>query len=128
HLVVHLLLERKLAIDEILIVTFTRRATGELRERVRALIERMCSTTAADEPGEPRRAIGPEERRLLERALRGFDDAQIFTIHSFCQTVLTDHAFENRQLFDGELVEVDELFERCFYDVLRSTYAVDDEL
>jgi exodeoxyribonuclease V beta subunit len=41
-------------------------------------------------------------QRLLD-ALTLFDEAAIFTIHGFCQRVLTDRAFEAERLFDTEL-------------------------
>ncbi len=37
-------------------------------------------------------------------ALESFDEAQIFTIHSFCQRTLQDYAFETGTTFDAELV------------------------
>ena len=35
------------------------------------------------------------ERQRLLQALRGFDEAAVFTIHGFCQRVLQDNAFES---------------------------------
>jgi exodeoxyribonuclease V beta subunit len=43
-------------------------------------------------------------RRLLELALAGLDQAAIFTIHGFCQRVLSEYAFETGQAFHMELV------------------------
>ena len=40
----------------------------------------------------------------MDRALYGFDEAPIYTIHGFCQRVLRDRAFETGNLFDTELV------------------------
>ena len=39
-LFLRLLLERRLAVDQILVVTFTRAATGELRDRIRRRLRR----------------------------------------------------------------------------------------
>jgi exodeoxyribonuclease V beta subunit len=36
--------------------------------------------------------------------LTGFDEAQVFTIHSFCQRVLHDYAFESGAGFYSTLV------------------------
>ncbi|HQO41171.1 MAG TPA: UvrD-helicase domain-containing protein, partial [Spirochaetota bacterium] len=41
----------------------------------------------------------PGLRERLHWALRGFDEASVFTIHSFCQQVLSDNAFESRSPF-----------------------------
>ena len=88
-------------LDELLMVTFTRMATGELRERVR---ERLVSAEqglsralagAAPEDDDVVRllASGGEadvrvRRERLARALAGFDSATIATTHGFCQEVL----------------------------------------
>jgi exodeoxyribonuclease V beta subunit len=84
-------------LDQLLLVTFTRMATSELRERVR---ERLVTAEAALE-GTPRDddevarllATGtPEEvqvrRERLAAALADFDSATIATTHGFCQEVL----------------------------------------
>jgi exodeoxyribonuclease V beta subunit len=87
-------------LEQLLLVTFTRMATGELRERVR---ERLVSA----EQGLDRALAGappqdevvallatglPQEvaqrRERLTRALADFDAATIATTHGFCQEVL----------------------------------------
>src|SRR5690606_3617243 len=47
---------------------------------------------------------------------------------SFCQNILTGHAFANHQLFSGKLVDGDRLFEETYYEILRTVYARDPEL
>ena len=89
-------------LDQILMVTFTRMATGELRERVR---ERLVSAehgleralagappqddavvrAARHRHARPRSAL---RRERLARALADFDSATIATTHGFCQEVL----------------------------------------
>ena len=41
--------------------------------------------------------------RDLDSAVQNFDEAQIFTIHGFCQRVLGESAFESGALFDMEM-------------------------
>ena len=88
-------------LERILMVTFTRMATGELRERVR---ERLVSAEhgleralagAVPEDDEVVRLLAtgtPDEVRLrrerLAGALADFDSATIATTHGFCQEVL----------------------------------------
>ena len=89
-------------LHELLIVTFTRMATGELRDRVR---ERLVSAEqgllriAAGEPAPADDDIlcllahgSPDEvderRRRLTAALADYDAATITTTHGFCQDVL----------------------------------------
>ncbi|WP_137938467.1 exodeoxyribonuclease V subunit beta [Chitinivorax sp. B] len=107
-----LILEQGLTIDQILVVTYTKAATAELRERIRARLvavlrafehgdsdDSFCRTLVNHYNGELNTAI-----RRLTRAISGFDDAAIHTIHGFCQRVLRDAAFESGTDFDAELL------------------------
>jgi len=115
-LFVRLLLEAELTVDQILVVTYTRAATAELRVRIRRRIvqtlDALDGTPPADDPllcalCERVRAAGEQEpkRKLLSDALLAFDEAAIFTIHGFCQRVLKRHAFESGASFEAELSE-----------------------
>lgn len=108
-----LLLEQRMRPEEILVVTYTKSATGELRDRIRT---RISDTLELYTSGRPPRD-GLEETllttrctdrdtatKLLTRALYSFDDAAIFTIHGFCQRALMEHAFESGSLFDTEMI------------------------
>jgi exodeoxyribonuclease V beta subunit len=84
-------------LDRLLLVTFTRLATGELRERVRLrLIEVKRGLDAAaggrppDDPLVTLLAAGDlvARSRRLEAAISDFDSATIATTHSFCQEML----------------------------------------
>ncbi|HET9074710.1 MAG TPA: UvrD-helicase domain-containing protein [Solirubrobacteraceae bacterium] len=92
-------------LEHMLLVTFTRMATGELRERVR---ERLSSSErhlraclAGADPQRGRDALDVmlgtgdpaavrQRREHLARALADFDAATIETTHSFCREVLTE--------------------------------------
>ncbi len=110
HLTVRLLLEKEqpLSIDQILVVTFTRAATRELKMRIRTSLETALAQLKERNPSfDYLRALveGAEEnlieaQRRLEDALSAFDQAQIFTIHSFCFRMLREFAFEARVPFD----------------------------
>jgi exodeoxyribonuclease V beta subunit len=89
-------------LDRLLLVTFTRMATGELRERVRDRLVRVGFGLERALAGVPSRGTDevvallgqgpPAEVRLrcdrLRRALAHFDAATIATTHGFCQEVL----------------------------------------
>ncbi|UGS38489.1 UvrD-helicase domain-containing protein [Capillimicrobium parvum] len=85
-------------LDQLLLVTFTRMATGELRERVRhrlVITEQALSGTppaVRDEVVDLLAQGAPEEvalrRARLTRAVSDFDAATIATTHGFCQEVL----------------------------------------
>src|SRR6266540_2043127 len=109
-LFLRLILERDMPVREILVVTFTEAATEELRGRIRKM---LADAVAGFRAGtSEQRVIAelitrhlPHRREMLarlDRALCGFDEAPIFTIHSFCQRTLKDRAFENGALFDTE--------------------------
>ncbi len=120
-LYLRLLLERKLDVHQILVVTFTNAATAELRTRIRArLVDALLHLTDhAPENSDPfiatlidtllaRRGNTREELcQGTETALLNFDDAAIFTIHSFCQRALADTAFASGQAFTQELIPDD---------------------
>ncbi len=87
-------------LERLLLVTFTRMATGELRERVRerlvgverGLQRRLAGATetAAEDPVVTllARTDAAERRERLARAIASFDAATIATTHGFCQEVL----------------------------------------
>jgi len=90
HLVTRLLLEGA-SLDQILVVTFTRAATRELKKRIHSNIE-----TLFQNPPPYVEALKDKERaeRTLYENLIRFDEAQIFTIHGFCQRMLAEYSFE----------------------------------
>src|SRR5579872_5251004 len=75
-------------LDQILIVTFTEKATAELRSRIRTTIE---AALASQNPSEV--AV------RLNDALASFHRAPIHTIHSFCRRMLSELAFDSAVRF-----------------------------
>ena len=119
-IVARLVVEEAWTLDSILVVTFTRAATAELRDRIRRT---LASTRAALKAKEPAAADAPASdeqarellgawdgkldfataARRLEVALHDIDRAHIYTIHGFCQHVLADLAFESGFPFGFEV-------------------------
>ena len=130
-----LLLERGLAVDRILVVTFTRAATGELRDRIRHRLRQALDHLEQRHEADPHlatllAAIPPESaRQRLADALIRLDEAAIHTIHGFCQRILQDHAFEAAMPFDTELLESEaELSRQVIEDFWRNRfYAAGEE-
>ncbi len=110
-LVLRLLLERGLGIEEILVVTFTKAATAELRGRVRTRIREALDGfeqgTTTDPVLQALVEAHPQEHGVacLGAALARFDGAAIYTIHSFCQRALVAFAFESGEPFSVDFGE-----------------------
>jgi len=98
-LYMRLLLEQQLEVQHILVVTFTKAATAELRERIRARLVSTLRILRAESPE------ATEPIRRLENALHSMDEASIFTIHGFCQRALADRPFAAGLAFEVDLVE-----------------------
>src|SRR5947208_12915387 len=93
-------------VDKIVAVTFTRKAAGELRLRLRVELDK-ARLAAKD----------PNEIRFLEDALARLEEAHLGTIHSFCAEILRQRPVE-AQLAPG-FEEIDEtqalrLYSRAF--------------
>ena len=97
---------------QILVTTFTDAAADELRERIRERLfeaSKVFSNADVDRDDPLLTALRvafatPEERltaaRRLEMAANWMDEAAIFTIHGWCQRMLSEHAFHSRALFE----------------------------
>ena len=118
-LVLRLLLEQELSIDQILVVTFTRAATEELRGRIRLrlrealdllqnhgngdpVLQQLLNGCATREPAKQHKE---RLRVLLQDALTRMDEAAIHTIHGFCQRMLQEHAFVSGSPFALDFIE-----------------------
>lgn len=103
HLVTRLILEGKspFSIEQILIVTFTRAATRELKKRIRSNLWRAREELLGNPSTDYLRAIcekGETEIKeaidRIETALINYDAAQVYTLHGFCHRILNEFAFE----------------------------------
>ncbi|MBR4916296.1 MAG: UvrD-helicase domain-containing protein [Fibrobacter sp.] len=94
-----------LTLDQILIVTYTEKAAGELKDRIRKKIEE-----------ESLKAPG---NAMLQQALRDIHSAPIGTIHSFCEKVSAEFAYEASVPFEQEMIDesaVEDLIEKLIRD------------
>jgi len=139
-LYLRLLLEQGRDVQQVLVLTFTTAATAELRDRIR---QRIVDTRAflrggAAPAGDPfvpelvrtlrQRAALDDAAMLLrlDRALHGFDEASIFTIHGFCQRALSDAPFSAQVPLTLELVPDDSLLlQEIVHDFWRRRIAAD---
>lgn len=127
-LFVDILLGSEATVENILVVTFTEKAGGELRKRIREIIQDILDSAMDAEPaaGDVWR-IGDRERNKLERALFSFDKAPIHTIHGFFHRVLMETAFAGGRLFDQALTDSRGLFAEEFRRLLRARFAREED-
>jgi exodeoxyribonuclease V beta subunit len=104
---------RELLPPQILVVTFTDAATKELRERIRTRLAE-AARFFRDETPAPDALIAelrdqfdaqqwPGCANRLDVAAQWMDEAAVSTIHSWCQRMLREHAFDSGSLFTQSL-------------------------
>lgn len=116
---------RPLTVDQILVVTFTEAATAELKARIRLRIRQARKALLQADNTQAMTQLEQEDAFLSEliRSLtaeqkatgveyllyaeKQMDEAAIFTIHGFCQRMLSQNAFESRMLFQ-QSIETDD--------------------
>ena len=107
-------------VAEVVAITFTEKAAGELRQRVRGRLE----SAVADE------TLDPATGERLGAALAGLDDAPISTIHSFAARLLRERPVEAG--VDPAFTQLDEagaelLRDRLWRDWLAGLLDRDDD-
>ena len=105
------ILKTEVPLDRIAIITFTEKAAGELKMRLRARMEEMIAA-----PGPP------SWRAHLQDSLEALDRASISTIHAFCASLLRERPVEAQ--VDPRFVVADDLaarmlLEECWTSVDR---------
>ncbi|MGD9211694.1 MAG: UvrD-helicase domain-containing protein, partial [Desulfobacteraceae bacterium] len=114
NLVVRLLTEQpEISIENILLVTFTEKATGELKVRIREKIEQQFDVVQNTNI-----SLGLK----LKAALDNFEQAAVFTIHGFCQNILSELAFENNALFENELKDDHAIYDGLLKEQIRKVW------
>jgi exodeoxyribonuclease V beta subunit len=135
---------RPLTPPEILVVTYTKAATGELRQRIHARLLEAAAAFAVDPAGVADRPRGedflhdlraghppaqwPACARRLRLAADWMDEAAIDTIHAWCNRMLREHAFDSDSLFTQALeADQDELLAEVVRDWWRTfCYPLDE--
>ncbi|MBJ9074729.1 exodeoxyribonuclease V subunit beta [Citrobacter amalonaticus] len=128
---------RPLTVEELLVVTFTEAATEELRGRIRSNIHELriaCLRESTDNPLYARLLDEIDDKKQAAQWLllaeRQMDEAAVFTIHGFCQRMLSLNAFESGMLFEQQLIEDESLlrYQACADFWRRHCYPLPREI
>jgi exodeoxyribonuclease V beta subunit len=120
--ILRLLLARGVPLPQLLVVTFTRAATAELRERIRRRLRGAERLLAGEAPRDDEqrqtqaliaRAIDEQAqadgeatvRARLAAALVQLDEASVSTIHGFCQRALREFGFIAGSIGDETVID-----------------------
>ena len=142
-LFLRLVLERKLEVDTILVVTFTTSATEELRGRIRDRLREAHDLVmgrkqfCCEEDETLVRLMlqvddWDEAAKILQDAMARMDESSIYTIHSFCQRVLQDNTLASGIPFEVDFLEselalrrevMEDFWRRTFYQASPSRAA-----
>lgn len=104
--------QRPLTPPDILVVTFTRAATQELRDRIRKRLNEAAACFLGEHESDEflcdlRAEYAPEQwpgcARQLSIAAEWMDDAAVSTIDAWCYRMLREHAFDSASLFNVEM-------------------------
>ena len=107
--IVALIAHQRATIDQIVAVTFSEKAAGELKLRLREELERAREKTASNS----------DAARLLDAAVHDFEEAQVSTIHGFCAELLRERPVEAR-VDPAFTVLTDTQAERVFEEAFSS--------
>lgn len=127
-LYVRALIDKNVEVDQILVITFTKAATKELKDRILKRLRESIDALQNQEGGsdeflenlinyvqKPDKAV-----YKLQQAVHSFDKAAVYTIHGFCQQVLQQYAFESGSSYDSEVISDDrELIQELIDDYWR---------
>ena len=101
--------------QDVLVMTFTRAATRELSDRIRARLTEAAQVfrgiaetddafLAQLQSEFPEGQAREQAAYRLALAAQAMDDAAVYTIDAWCQRMLREHAFDSGSLFEEKLV------------------------
>lgn len=123
-LVVRFVVEQGLSVEEMGVVTFTKAATAELRQRIRLRLSEARDAVRGTYRGADQALLawvaGLSDRkaahRQLEAELLKLDLMPIQTIHGFCHHLLRQQALEAGELLGQTLLEEEDEFNQAIID------------
>jgi len=114
-------------VRQILVVTFTRAATRELTQRIRARLQEALAAFRGDHADTQLQHLveryGDEGRATLARACLELEELAIFTIHGFCKRLLEQNAFESGLTFSPTFLDDhQDILDEAARDFWRRTF------
>lgn len=123
HLVLRLLVENPAwNPEEVLLLSFTDKTVGELRDRIRTLLRAQVDNSS------PKKRItgwSPQELERLRTLWLHADDLAVHTLHAFCQSAVQRDPLENSALIRTELTEDRALADVALDGLLRGAWTRD---
>ncbi len=114
--IIHKIIQDKVDIDKLLVVTFTNSAAAEMRERVLNAIYQKLEENPEDEN--------------LQRQITLLNKASICTIDSFCLEVVRNHFFELENVSPNfriaDTTEMELLKQEVIEDIFEEKYETED--
>lgn len=112
-----------LNVDQIVAITFTKKAAAEMRGRLRkALNGKLDALQLAVDRGEMPQAAGKEEARFWRQQLERLPRTHISTIHGLCSFLLRENPREanlDPQFTLGEEFQMDQFVQNCLQQYIR---------
>ena len=137
HIVTRLFLnnEKNILVDQVLIVTFTRAATRELKVRIRENLAKVAIDLEQNKASYPYVADLLSDEKIKKRAIEklqevlcSYDQIQIFTIHGFCLQMLKEFPFEAGSDLGSsasEQITEEKVYQETLFDYLRSNQVLE---
>ena len=114
-IVLRLILEQDIKIEQCLLMTFTRAATAELRERIRQVLNTAMLVLDGQDPGSDgvmqlvvTYRDDAQARFRLHSALINLDTALMSTIHGVCHRILQEHALDTGMSLQVDMQSTDQ--------------------
>ena len=135
HRVVDLIIRRELELKDILIVTFTEKATAELRHRICSIISKVISAPLgdsnleSDKHNEVAMWTCDEAAMLrLQKSLDQSESAPISTIHGFCQKLIGERPLQDGRISKRTVAPPWQLFRSAVERCVDDTFSTHPEL
>lgn len=115
--ILRLVIEDQIPIDQMLIVTFSNAAAGEMRERIQRALTQALSDY-------------PERSTFIRKQINRIGKAYIMTLHAFCNDIVKKHFIEiglDPSFRIGEASTMELMKQEALNLALEQAYAAEDE-